>query len=127
MSSFPSLQTLQTLRSAPHLPDTATQKTIDILYMHPDFQFPLIQPIVVPWFPSPLPAGHGGWTLRLHEILIGSPYIPPNSTVTLGTFLNIDNGGAAHETMCITSCNNPPWNLVPACSVASTCVRSLTT
>ncbi|KAJ3892203.1 hypothetical protein GG344DRAFT_76216 [Lentinula edodes] len=45
MAAFPSLDTLSTLRHAPSLPDTANRRTVYFYYVHPDFPFPLRQPL----------------------------------------------------------------------------------
>ncbi|KAJ3757484.1 hypothetical protein EV360DRAFT_83968 [Lentinula raphanica] len=118
-----SLQQLEALRTAPRLPDTATLKTFTILYIHPDYPFPLIQPIRVPLVNSIVGPT---FAIGLQTILKGSPYLPETAKVSLGAFLTVDNAGPMCDYMSVTLLDGPPFFREP-CTNMAMCSRTVNT
>ncbi|KAJ3764369.1 hypothetical protein EV360DRAFT_77478 [Lentinula raphanica] len=124
MASRPTLHELNLLRAAPRLPDTATERTFDILYIHPDHPFPLLQPIRVPFIPGAVGAG---FVFGLLAVLQGSPYIPVNSDMSLNAVLCVDNGTPVTEFMSVALRNGPPFFRGPLCTDVALCTRTVST
>ncbi|KAJ3823873.1 hypothetical protein F5880DRAFT_1506630 [Lentinula raphanica] len=119
-----SLQELEQLRTAPRPVDSPNHKTFTILYIHPDYPFPLLQPIQVPRLPSIVGPS---FALGLQTVLKGSPYLPDNTEVSLGAFLCVDNAAPLPEYMSVTLCGGPFFFRGPLCNDFALCSRTADT
>ncbi|KAJ3925719.1 MAG: hypothetical protein NXY57DRAFT_1043867 [Lentinula lateritia] len=123
MTAFPSLQDLHVLRSTSAPPDTATRKTVQFIYVHPDSPAPLHQPFTFSFHPQfahdPAP-----WASSFFHTIQSTVY-HPTAAPTLAC-LTVDEVGRTQEAIMLLIFQGPPYT-IPQCSNANTCIRSAQT
>ncbi|KAJ3898322.1 hypothetical protein F5879DRAFT_994919 [Lentinula edodes] len=125
MSTFPSLNTLATLRNVPTLPDTGNCRTVQFFYVHPNSPFPLHQPLS--FAISPEVAHHPRpWISSFLIAIQQSAYQPAGVVAPTLACLTVNEVGRDTEVIMLSLHQGPPYGILQ-CSNASTCTRSTDT
>ncbi|KAJ4482999.1 hypothetical protein C8J55DRAFT_559823 [Lentinula edodes] len=125
MAAFPSLDALSTLRSAPSLPDTVNRRTVYFYYVHPDFPFPLRQPLSFEL--SPEVAHHPRpWISSFLIAIQQSAYQPAGAVAPTLACLAVDEVGRNTEIIMLSMHQGPPY-AITQCNTSSTCTRTTDT
>ncbi|KAJ3893499.1 hypothetical protein GG344DRAFT_74960 [Lentinula edodes] len=128
MTTFPSLDTLLSLRSAPSPPDTVlkgTRRTIYFSYIHPESPLPLRQPLTfgisseVAHHPRP-------WISSFLIAIQQSAYQPAGVVAPTLACLTVDEIGRNTEVLMLSMHQGPPY-AISECTSATTCTRSAAT
>ncbi|KAJ3886749.1 hypothetical protein GG344DRAFT_69391 [Lentinula edodes] len=125
MAAFPSLDNLAALRNVSSPPDTDNRRTVFFYYIHPDFPFPLRQPLSFEL--SPQVAHHPRpWISSFLIAIQQSAYQPAGAVAPTLACLAVNEVGRNTEIIMLSMHQGPPY-AITQCNIASTCTRTTDT